>query len=253
MSRIIVIGEADLRIGFDGLTPLSARPGGRMLNLAAELSRRGHDVVFASEVGNDAVGDLIVHYLDSEGVDTRSIERSVTMMTPATLTFGDMPPVRYDRCDSESDGFDIVWPEVERARTVVVFGGYFAVNQRVRPRLMQLLGYMTDRKCPVIYVPGFDLSRVSRITRVMPMIFENLEIAATVVTQTADILNIFGKADPAAVFRDHFDYYVDRYVNIGDDGVADLFEIGGRTCRFDVKAGGDANAALADAILKIIE
>ncbi|MCM1297383.1 MAG: PfkB family carbohydrate kinase [Muribaculaceae bacterium] len=227
-NRIIVIADADYQITFDRLNPTGATPGGTLLNTACELARRQFDVALASEVGNDIVGDIIIDRLNSCGVDTHSVDRAVNCATPATLIFtdGKRTTMRYTRCETDSEGFDIVWPEINPGDTVL-FGGFIAINPRCRNRLLQLLSHAAERKADIIYFPGFDPTRISRITKVMPMIFENLEIAGSVITRTCDIEYIFGKSDPQKAFNDHIDFYVDRYCNIAPDGNILLFNING--------------------------
>ena len=50
-------------------------PGGRIANAAAFLARDKFNVVMASEASADNVGDIIVDYLSSAGVDTKSVDR----------------------------------------------------------------------------------------------------------------------------------------------------------------------------------
>lgn len=253
MSRIIVIADADYQIRFDNGVPVEAIPGGTLLNTAVQLSRMGHNVAMASEVGNDTVGELILGYLAENGVDTKSVDRSIDCITPATLIFGngkEATTMRYTCADAETEGLDIVWPDLEPGDTII-FGGYMAVNQRCHRRLLQLLTYAADRRINIIYFPGFDPSRISRITKVMPMIFENLEIAQCVVTRTRDIEYIFGKTDPAKAFDDHLDFYTDKYVNIDSDGHALLFRIGAEPVSMTAAKGTDA-LMTAEIINKLI-
>ena len=63
MKKIICIGECSLNIvlGADG-KPAGSLPGGRVLNAAAILARDSFEVLMASEVSADAVGDIIVRF-----------------------------------------------------------------------------------------------------------------------------------------------------------------------------------------------
>lgn len=252
MSRIIVIADADYQITFENSSPVSATPGGTLLNVAMELSLRGHNVAMASEVGNDIIGDIIVDRLDECGVDTRSIDRSVDCTTPATLIFSgtETAAMRYTACDPDTEGFDIRWPDIGPG-DIVLFGGYLAVSQRSRTHLMQLLSYAAERKTTIVYFPGFDPTRISRITKVMPLIFENLEIAQHVITRTADIRLIFDKTDPEETFKSHLDFYVDDYINIESEGNARRFTIGHPPVEFTIKPAADA-AMIADAMERIV-
>ena len=57
----------------DDLTRLI--PGGKALNIAVELARRGVRVKALGVVGRDLKGDSVIAALESNGVDTRLIRR----------------------------------------------------------------------------------------------------------------------------------------------------------------------------------
>lgn len=222
MARIIAVGEADFKIRLEQLRPVAATPGGLILNTAIELSKMEHQVSMASEVGSDILGHRIIDILKSEGVDTFSVDFSLDGTTPTTLEFADpltgeiTDELRYDNFEKNSDGFDIVWPTIE-AGDLVVFGGYLAVSARVRQRLWQFLTYAAERKARLVYLPGYNPRRMMRVTKVMPLIFENLEIADVVVTTTPHLEFIFGKTDTLKAYKDNLEFYVDEFYNIGDD------------------------------------
>ncbi|MEK3765309.1 sugar kinase [Solibacillus sp. FSL K6-4121] len=50
--------------------------GGAELNVAIGLSRLEMDVTYISAVGNDALGDEIIHFIKSEGIDSKHVLRS---------------------------------------------------------------------------------------------------------------------------------------------------------------------------------
>ena len=222
MNRFIVIGDADYQITLGpDCRPADGNPGGTLLNLAAELARRGYSVEMVSEVGNDPLGTVITDWLEAAGVGTRSVDRSVTSATPATIVFSDenRTTMRYLRCEPDSAGLDVIWPEISNTETVI-FGGFLAVSPRCRTSLLELLRYAADRKARIIYFPGFDPSRVGRITNVMPQIFENLELTQAVLTRTRDIDFIFGTTDPDTAYRNHLSFYTDHYRNTDCDSVS---------------------------------
>ena len=117
----------------------------------------------------------------------------------------------YRRYPSEC--FDVKWPDVSED-DIVVFGSYFAVDARVRPRLHELLSYIVERKALIINMPGFLKQQEPRITRVMPEILENLEISDMVVTRTQDLEHIFGTRNPEDCYRKHIKFYCRSFINI---------------------------------------
>lgn len=224
MSRIIAVGEAGFHIRLEDLKPVSAHPGGLILNTAIELSRMEHQVSMASEIGSDALGRKIIDILKKEGVDTYSVDLSLDGTTPTTLEFIEpktgviTDQLRYDNFENSTEGFDIVWPSIETGDTII-FGGFLAISMRVRQRLWQFLTYAKERKANLIYMPGYNPVRMMRVTKVMPLIFENLEIADIVITTTEHLQFIFGKTDTAKAYKDNLEFYVNDFFNVGDDAI----------------------------------
>lgn len=211
-GRVIVICEAELEIEFAGETPSGSRPGGVLLNVAAELARRGHGVSVVSETGRDRAGDIIIDYLAKAGADTRSVDRTTDWSTPVELKFDDGSVIRYENYGTSS-GLDVVWPDIERDDTVV-FGGYQSLSAHARERLWQLVSHVAERGIRLVYYPGRLATREPRITRVMPRVFENLEVADVVITTPDSNRHIFGNGDGPTVYRNHVKFYCDKMVDI---------------------------------------
>lgn len=213
MKKIICIGECSLNVVFSAAgQPLGTMPGGRIANAAAIMASRGLKVIMASEVSADAVGNLAIKHLEEAGVDTHSIDRYTEGRTPLNIFIapeagspeGLSSLTRYEAYPDEA--FDIVWPRIDEG-DVVVFGGYYAIDARMRQRLMRLLTHAVERKAILIYLPGFLPQQELRITRVMPQILENLEIANVVVVRNRDLKLIFGVEHPEVCYHDHIDFY----------------------------------------------
>ncbi|MCC8038862.1 MAG: PfkB family carbohydrate kinase [Bacteroidales bacterium] len=208
MSRLIVIGEGALEISFDAQgQPAAAVPGGRMVNVAARCAREGVDTIFAGDVSTGPVGDLIVNFLDQAGVNTASIDRYTEGQTPLTLRFPAAAPVIYN--DPQAEGFDIVWPRIERGDTVF-FGGFYAVNPAVRQRLVSFIDYCSERDCYLVYLPGFMPQVCPRLTKVMPAILENMERAREIIASPDDLQMLYQSSDGERCYRDHVQYYSPR-------------------------------------------
>ena len=215
MKHIICIGECTLDIVFENSQPIGAMPGGRIINAAAALARAGLPAVMASEASSDPVGDMIVDFLKTAGVDISSLDRFVQGSSPLML-FSDSSDGEYNitRYENYGDGgFDIVWPRVSD-QTIVVFGGYYVLDPLMRERMVPFLQNCAERHAVMIYVPGFPPQMVSRITKVMPALLDNLELADMVITRTNDLRHIFNTGDAAACYRDHIDYYCHSMLNV---------------------------------------
>lgn len=226
MRRIIMMGECALDIVFpptqnnyplSTLSNLKTTPGGRVLNAAALLGHLHEGVSYVSEAARDRLGDMIVSFLKANNVNVDSIDRYVDGDTPANLYF----PVDEDHLTESimiyrrypEECFDVKWPDVDED-DIVVFGSYFALDPRVRPRLQELLHNMIERKALIVYVPGFLTRQVTRVTRIMPALLENLEISDLIVTRTRDLRKIFDDDDPGRVYEKHIKFYCKSMVNI---------------------------------------
>lgn len=214
MKKIICIGECSLNVVFDHGMPMGAIPGGRIAAAAAMLAEARIPVVMASEASADPVGDMAVKNLAEAGADISSVDRFTEGRTPLTVfTLADdgTPEVtRYENYPDEA--FDIVWPRVDDD-SIVVFGGYYALDRRMRTRMLPFLNHCAERNATMIYVPGFMARRESRITRVMPAILENLELAHVVIARNNDLEIIFGTPSGDVCYHDHIDFYCRSLIN----------------------------------------
>ncbi|MDQ0379469.1 sugar kinase [Amycolatopsis thermophila] len=87
-TMVMVTPEAGGRLGTDGRFLL--RPGGAESNVAALLARLGHHAAWASALGTDPLGDLIVRDLERHGVDVSLVRRDERR--PTAVYFKDPTP-----------------------------------------------------------------------------------------------------------------------------------------------------------------
>ena len=215
MKKIICIGECALDIVFRNSQPVGSMPGGRIVNAAAILARQGLPVVMASELANGQVGDIIADFLSQAGVDMSSLDRFTEGLSPIIIYTTDENGItgatRYENYPDEC--FDIVWPRIDEG-DIVVYGGYYALDARMRPRMSQLLAHASERKAILVYLPGFLPQQEPRITRVMPVILENLEYASMVIARNNDLATIFGTKDGDKCYHDHIDFYCRSLISV---------------------------------------
>lgn len=74
----------------DGRSGLVLHPGGAESNVAASLAQFGADVAWASAVGSDALGDMVVRTVASHGVDVKQVVRDPD--APTGVYFKDPTP-----------------------------------------------------------------------------------------------------------------------------------------------------------------
>lgn len=223
MNKVIAIGQSVLDIiHLDG-RPIASFTGGRIANMAASLSRCGIDVEFVSECATDSVGDMVVGFLNRNGVSTKSVDRFTEGQSQVSLIFrtSDGNERYSEYVNYPTSRFDVLWPRIDEG-DIVVFGSYFAIDDSPRNGLLELLNYAQQRKAIIVYLPGFQPQLCPRITRVMPAILENLELADIVVARQSDMEKIFGKSDSSEVYKDHILFYCPNFIFMDSNNRIDL-------------------------------
>ncbi|MDE6563339.1 MAG: hypothetical protein K2L92_00760 [Muribaculaceae bacterium] len=210
MKKIICIGELSLNMVLDAQgQPLGVLPGGRVANAAEILARNKFNVLMASEAAADSIGDIAVKSLTDAGVDVTSVDRFTEGRTPLNIFVGSSDGqagsiTRYEQYPDEC--FDIIWPRIDED-DIVVYGGFYAIDKRMRARMQRFLANAAERKAVLVYLPGFLPQLEPRITRVMPQILENLEMAHVVIARANDLSLIFGANATDSCYHDHIDFY----------------------------------------------
>ena len=132
---VITIGRSsidlyanDIGKPFVDIESFAAYVGGSPTNIAVGTRRLGLRTALLTAVGHDPVGDFILNFLQSEGVDTSYIPRKAGRRTSAVL-LGIEPPDRFplvfyrDNCaDIALDIDDIMNTPIAQARVVEVSG-----------------------------------------------------------------------------------------------------------------------------------
>lgn len=213
MKNIICIGELSLNLVLDanGAT-LGAHPGGRIANAAMLLGHEKAHVIMASEAATDIPGDIVVERLETAGVDTQCVDRPTeghTALNVIRLEKNNF--TRYE--DYTEECFDIIWPKLEE-NDIVVYGGFYAIDKRMRSRMSKFLNYAAERHAIMVCLPGFLPQQEPRITRVMPEILENLEMASLVVTRNSDLSILFNSNSGKDAYKSHVNFYCRSMINI---------------------------------------
>lgn len=223
MRQIIAIGESVFHTVFAGNVPQSSYVGGRIANAASSLALAGLPVTMVSECADDRVGDIVVDFLKNNRVNVSSVDRYANGTTPLTAIFrdpdGSERRVKYGTYPA--DRFDVMWPRINED-DIVIFGSLYAVENEQRKRLYEILQYAFDRKAVVVYLPGFECRINYSITKVMPNILENFELADVVIADEHDMKDIFPNEDGEKCYRHHM-IYCHRYVHIADGGRTTIF------------------------------
>ncbi len=217
MRKTIAIGESILDTVFLDDEPVRSFVGGRIANAAASAGMAGIPVEMVSECCNDHIGDIVTDFLQWHNVGTASVDRFTEGSTAASMIFfsssGEKKLINF--FNYPEDRFNVVWPRIDED-DVILFGSFYSIDTAMRERFFELVKYARERKAILIYLLGCQHGIGCRITKVMPGILENLEIADIVIATHADIADIFPGETPDQAFKNHIEFYCGNFVCIDD-------------------------------------
>lgn len=221
MRKVIGIGETILDIIFEGNQPSAAVPGGSVFNGIVSLGRAGVNVSFISETGNDRVGNIILQFMRENNIPTDHVNVFPDGKSPISLAFlnehSDAEYIFYK--DYPKQRLDVLFPEIHEDDIVIV-GSYYALNPVLRDKILELLETAKEKKAIIYYDPNFRKAHAHEAIRLMPTVLENLEFADIVRGSDEDFQNLYGKSDAQKVYKEHIQFYCDRFLTThGANGV----------------------------------
>ncbi len=202
IRKVFAVGETVWDIIFKNGIPLSARPGGAMLNTAISLGRCGIPASFISEIGNDEPGRLIFDFLTLNKVSTEHVQRYSDGKTAIALAFldGDNNADYSFYKHYPKERLTIDFPDVT-GNDIVLFGSFYAITQEIHENLMRFIRYARKQKSLIIYDPNFRKPHLARIESLRPLIVENISLADIVRGSGEDFLFIFGTENPDTTYQ----------------------------------------------------
>lgn len=218
MRKVIAIGESVFDTVFNDDKPVYSFVGGRIANAAASAAMAGLPVQMVSECCNDHIGNIIVNFLHRHKVGTTSVDRFTDGSTAASMIFYNGNCRRLINFKNyPDDRFDVVWPRIDED-DVLIFGSFYSIDTVMREQLYELLKYAHERKAILIYLMGCQHGISCRITKVMPCILENLEIADIVIATQGDLNDIFPGETADQAYKNHIEFYCGNFLHINDNG-----------------------------------
>ena len=221
MRKVFGIGETILDIIFRNDQPQKAVPGGSVFNGLISLGRLNVPVSFISELGNDRVGDMIRDFMEDNHITTEFVDRFPDGKSPISLAFLDDDKnanyIFYK--DYPAQRLEVPLPKIEKD-DIFVFGSYYSLNPVLRTRMVEFLQYAQERKAIIYYDPNFRSSHKDEAIKLTSTIIENLEFADIVRGSDEDFQNLYGKSDAQKVYKEHIQFYCDRFLTThGANGV----------------------------------
>ena len=213
MRKIIGMGETIFDILFEENRPFKGVPGGSAFNTMISLGRLGLKPIFLSELARDHVGDLLLRFMEQNGVATDHIYRYYGGQSPLSLAFLDANrDAHYDfYFNYPPERLDVVWPRID-ADDLFLFGSLFSVKPELRQAVTDLLRYAADRKAILVYDPNFRSESASQTLHVMPSVIENLEFADIVRGSISDFRSLYRETDPDRIYRNHIRFYCPIFI-----------------------------------------
>ena len=221
MRKVIGIGETILDILFKNNQPTAAVPGGSVFNGLVSLGRAGVNVTFISEVGGDHVGDIILNFMEENGISTDSVIVYPDRKSPVSLAFlNERNDAEYSFYkDYPSLRLDVDMPEIT-SDDIVMFGSFYAVTPQLRDKVKDLLEKARQAGAIIYYDVNFRSTHAHEAIKLMPTILENFEYADIVRGSGEDFGNMFGMTDADSVYQHKVSFYCPRFIcTNGGDGL----------------------------------
>ena len=151
--------------------------GGADSNVAAALSRLGHDVAWFSKLGKDEFGRQILNVVRGEGVDTSRVkfdaEASTGIMFKERIG-GDNPSVYYYRKGSAASRLsveDIDAEYIKQAKIIHITGITPALSESARAMVFEILKIAKENGITVSFDPNIRL-KLWTIEEAKPVLLE---------------------------------------------------------------------------------
>lgn len=260
MRKVIGIGETVLDIIFRDEQPISALPGGSTFNAIISLGRSGVKASMISETGNDRIGQNIIKFMESNGIDASYVNVYPESKSPLSLAFlndhNDADYIFYK--DHPHDRIDYVYPEVN-ADDIVLFGSFFALNPVIRPQVYAFLDYARQRGAILYYDVNFRASHKNEVMKVTPNLLDNLEMADIVRGSSEDFEILFRQHDADTVYRSQIAFYTKKFIYTrsadpvevrGDGGFSKQYPVLPTETVSTIGAGDNFNAGFIYGLIK---
>ncbi|MBN2802405.1 MAG: hypothetical protein JXR91_04880 [Deltaproteobacteria bacterium] len=200
MRKIFGLGEIVYDIILKNFRPLSARPGGSVLNALVSLGRKGKDVFMVGEIGNDITGRAILEFLNENRVGHEHIVKTATKSNIALAFLDDKNDASYEFYKSDSvEPFNFSVPLFSKS-DILLFGSSLSVSSEARPIVSKILTRAKDAGTLIYYDPNFR-SEHSKSKKLVDIVEENLLMADITRGSFEDFFNIFNLTDPDKIFE----------------------------------------------------
>lgn len=200
--HVYTLGETVFDIIFKDEVPVTAKPGGSMLNTAVSLGRTGIPVSFISDYGQDPPGNLISDFLKKNRVSTNFTDRFKDGNTAIALAFLDANRnASYTFYKSfPAQRLTIAFPEIN-PDDVVLFGSFYAITAEINEKIKGFINHAREAGALIIYDPNFRQPHLAELERLRELIVNNISMADVVKGSDEDFKLIFNAPDATSAYK----------------------------------------------------
>lgn len=214
--KITGIGETVLDMVFKDRQVQAAVPGGSAFNSIISLGRcfgrrdPGTEVVMITQTGSDPVSEIMLSFMQENGVSTRGVVRSEGQSTLSIAMLSSAGNAEYEFYhDPAPRPFRA--PEIEFSKgDLVLFGSFFAINPKTRDEVRRLVRKARSQGATVYYDINFRKSHDGPGVR--EQIEENMALSDIVRGSNEDIEALYGSSDPEKAYPEHISKLCNDYI-----------------------------------------
>jgi len=210
MRRVIGIGETVLDIIFKNDKPVDAIPGGSTFNALISLGRtlpKQVPVLMVTEIGDDHIGEMIVSFMEGNGVSSEAVSRSVGHQSHISTAFLDSNNDAHYEFFKDHASAGLSADKIEGITftndDIVLFGSFFAVNPVIRSSTAMLLKRAREAGAILYYDINFRKSHLKDLPLIADNIVENCALADFVRGSSDDFSILYGTSDGRRIYDEH--------------------------------------------------
>ena len=203
MRKVIGMGETILDILFKDNQPVAAVPGGSSFNAIISTGRAGVPCHFVGSTGADHVGDMIVDFMQKNGVSTGYFEQSEEKSAVSLAFLNDAGDASYSFYKPAAKLPDEKSTPSFRADDVLLYGSYYACCTAMRPFVRSVLDAAVRSDVILYYDLNFRRSHAHELPALLPVIEENMRLSTIVRGSADDFEVMYGLRDAEQIYRQH--------------------------------------------------
>ena len=259
MRKIIGIGETILDILFKNNQPTVAVPGGSTFNAMVSLGRLNVPATFISETGEDKVGNIIRDFMLENNLQVDYMDINPDSQSAVALAFlnenSDAEYVFYK--DYSNQKIDNFFPKVE-SDDIVLFGSFYALNPKLRPKMLEFLQIARDKNALIYYDVNFRQTHADEAVRLSSAFIENFEFADIIRGSLDDFRYMYKTENIDKIYKDKIKFYspyfictaADKGVEVRGNNFAKKYDSKQITPVSTVGAGDSFNAGIVYGLLR---